>query len=108
MTAFAAANAALFSDRNMAEDVVYRRQGLGPDIIVRGILSAPDETTAFSDTQLQSQTTVLTVQVSAVAEPADGDRFLIADEAYVVMGTPQRDVHRLTWRIVLVPEDMEE
>lgn len=107
MSAFAAANDALFADANMAGDITYLRQGLGPATTVRGIISAPDETTAFSDTVLQSGTLILSVRIADMTEAADGDRFLINGADHVVMGVPRRDIHNLMWRIVLVPEELE-
>lgn len=107
MTAFTLAANAIFADTNMACDVVYLAGGRAPLQTVRGILSAPDDTFQYQDATLSSDTTILSVRVSEIAEPRPGDRFRIAGVEYVADGEPRRDPLRLIWRIALVDEARE-
>ena len=104
MTAFAAATDALFADPNVGRDVSYLPGGLGPAQTVRGVIGAPDDTTAFSDTVLHSGTLFLRVRVSEVPGLAGGDHLIVDAATYVVQKNPRRDTLNLTWRAVLVPE----
>lgn len=94
---FAADLAAILED-GLAVDAVYRAQG-GPDVPVRVIKRAPDDTATWSNTVLGTDTTLLTVAVADVTAPAEGDVFEIDGALYAVQGSPARDARGLRWTV---------
>jgi hypothetical protein len=101
MSVFAAALDAIFADRNMAADAVWREQGVGAPVACRVMRSAPDRISEFSGARLVSDTTVIDVRVSEIANPRLNDRVEIGAEAFVVQATPRRDRERLVWMVEL-------
>lgn len=97
MTAVAAAVAALFRDRNLAVDALYRVGGAGPGIAVRVIRAAPDRTAAFGESRFVTDTMVLEVRVADAPGIAAGDTFEIEGRLHEVRGAPIRDAERLVW-----------
>ncbi len=102
MNAFAAAMDALFADINMAVDATWYPAG-GAPVPVRMIRKAPDEVTSFGAAQILSETTLVDVRVSEMANPKPGDGISIGVENFVIQGEPKRDRDRLIWTIELVP-----
>lgn len=105
MTAFAAADAALFRDPNLSVEVQWQAGGEGPTTPVRAILTQPDRVEGFDGTQILTDSMIATVRSADILSPQAGDYVSIDGEWHVVDGEPQRDAHRLTWRVTLVPED---
>lgn len=103
MSVFAAGIRAIFNDRNLAADVTYRAGGFGAGVSVRAIAAQPDVVLDYQATQIRSDSTLIDVQVSEVAAPAQGDVFVVDGVEMVVDGEPARDDHRLVWRVGLVP-----
>jgi hypothetical protein len=71
---------------------------------VRVIRKAPDEVTAFGAAQILSDTTIIDVRVSEMANPKPGDGVSIGAENFVIQGEPKRDRDRLIWTLELVPQ----
>lgn len=93
-----AADLAAILDDGLAVDASYRAQG-GPDVPVRVIMRAPDDTITRLETVLGSATVILTASVAQVPTPEEGDVFEIGGVIHVVLGDPQRDSRRLRWTI---------
>lgn len=99
MSAFARAIGALFRDRNMSASAVYRSGGdpLDPGLPVRVIKRAPDRFANFGEGRFVTESVMIDVQISEVAELAEGDTLEIAGTSYEVRGKPVRDSERLIW-----------
>jgi hypothetical protein len=104
MNAFAAADAALFRDPNLSVEVAWQAGGEGPTTPIRVILTEPDGVEGFDGTQILTDSMIATVRIADLSAPQGGDYVQVGGDWYVVDGEPQRDVHRLTWRVTLVPE----
>ena len=102
MNAFAVALDALFADVNLGLDATWYPAG-GAPVPVRGIRKAPDEVTAFGAAQILSETMLIDVRVSEMANPKPGDGISIGAENFVIQGEPRRDRDRLIWTIELAP-----
>ena len=102
MTAFAAALDALFQDVNLGLDATWYPSG-GAPVPVRVIRKAPDEVTAFGSAQILSETALIDVRVSEMADPKPGDGIAIGAENFAIQGEPKRDRDRLIWTLELVP-----
>ncbi len=102
MNAFAAAMDAIFADINMAVDAIWYPAG-GAPVPVRVIRKAPDEVTSFGSAQVLSETTLVDVRVSEMANPKPGDGISIGADNFTIQGEPKRDRDRLIWTIELVP-----
>lgn len=98
MTAFAAAMDVLFTDPNLSAAATYIPAGDAARD-VRVIVSRPDVENGFADVRVQSDTMVLKVRVSEVAQPRKGDVFILDGETRLVQGAPVRNRKRLVWRI---------
>lgn len=98
MSAFAAANDILFEDDNLSLAALWKAAGVGPGVLVRVVLSAPDEEIGFRETRLVVGTVILEVRTSDVAALTKGDTFTVGAAVYVVTGDPRRDDMHLTWR----------
>jgi hypothetical protein len=97
MDAFAQAAAAVFNDPNMAAAAIYRAGGFAPDIPVRIIRRRPDVDIGFNERRLSSATVMIHVRVAEVANPADGDVFIVGSEHFRVLGAPQRNDRQMIW-----------
>ncbi len=102
MNAFAAAMDAIFADINMAVDATWYPAGGAPQPI-RVIRKAPDEVTGFGSAQILSETTLVDVRTSEMANPRPEDGISIGAENFVIQGEPRRDRDRLIWTLELVP-----
>jgi hypothetical protein len=99
MTAFAAAIDALFADRNLGMNAIYRAGGADPGTTLRAIVRQPDRIGNFGETRIAAATLVIDVRVSEVVEPAEGDTIEMSGTVYVIQGAPLRDAERLVWTI---------
>ncbi len=102
MTAFAAAMDALFADVNLGLDATWYPAG-GAPVPVRVIRKAPDEVTSFGPAQILSETTIIDVRTSEMANPKPGDGISIGTDNFTIQGEPRRDRDRLIWTIEMVP-----
>jgi hypothetical protein len=92
----------LFADPNLARDAVWR-PAVGDPVPIRIMLRQPDEVASFGESRFATDTTVIDIRVTEVAEPRPGDRIDIDGELLLVQGEPRRDAERLVWRIEAVP-----
>jgi hypothetical protein len=97
MSAFAASIDAIFADPNMAVDA-WHRGGGGTFTECRVSVKAPDELTSFGQSRFVTETVILSVRVSEIAQPGIGDDFLVDGVTYEVIAEPRRDGLRLVWR----------
>lgn len=100
MNAFAAAMDALFQDVNLGVDATWYPAGGAPQP-VRVIRKAPDEVTSFGAAQILSDTTIIDVRISEMANPKPGDGIAIGVENFAIQGEPKRDQDRLLWTLEL-------
>ncbi|MBM9592938.1 head-tail joining protein [Roseitranquillus sediminis] len=102
MSAFTTALDALFADAHLARDVAYTADG-GTPAPVRAIVRRPDDTTAFGDARLWSESARLDLRIAEVPNPRPGDRVEIESEVFLIQGEPVRDRERLVWTVDLRP-----
>ncbi len=102
MNAFAGALDALFADVNLGLDATWY-PAVGAPQPVRVIRKAPDEVTSFGSAQILSETTLVDVRVSEMANPKPGDGISIGADNFTIQGEPKRDRERLLWTLELVP-----
>ena len=95
--AFRAAIDAMFRDRHMASDALYRAGGSGDPVPVRVIKRAPDRIANFGDGRFVADAVLYDVRVSEVAVLAPGDTLEVAGVVYELRGEPVRDAERLVW-----------
>ena len=97
MTAFSTASDALFRDRNLASDAVYRAGGVGDGVTVRVIRRSPDRIASFGEGRYVTASRLLDVRIAEAPQLARGDTFEIAGAVFEVMSDPVRDSQQLTW-----------
>lgn len=95
--AFALAAAAMFADRNIAREAVFRAGGSGPDTPVRIILRRPDQVTGFGDGRYVTGALEVKVPATSVPQLVQGDVFETSDGVFEVRGAPRLDAHGLIW-----------
>ena len=100
--AFSFAIDALFDDVNLGLDATWYPAGGVPQPI-RVIRKAPDEVASFGSAQILSETTLVDVRVSEMANPRPGDGISIGADNFTIQGEPKRDQDRLLWTLELVP-----
>lgn len=103
MSAFSAALATIFNDRNMAADALWLAGGVPPALPIRVIRKAPDEVSDFGQARVFSESVMVDVLVADLAAPERGDRIVISGETFEVQGEPRRDRERLVWTLDLRP-----
>ena len=97
MSAFAAAISAIFRDRNMAHDALYRAGGGGAGVPVRVIKRAPDRFANFGEGRFVAEAILIDVRISEVEQLERGDTFEIGAELFEVRSDPVRDSEQLIW-----------
>lgn len=95
--AFAAAIDAIFRDRNVAEDALWRAGGAGAGIAVRVTRKSPDEMVGFASSRAVMATVLIDVRAGEVPSPASGDTAEVAGDLFDIIGTPVRDELGLVW-----------
>jgi len=103
--AFVAAIDAIFRDANVAEDALWRADGMGGGTAVRVIRKSPDEVVGFGDSRVVLPTVLIDVRRSEVAEPASGDTVEIDSETFEIIAAPTLDSLRLVWTCEAAPQD---
>lgn len=101
-TAFDAAMAVIFADRNIGRTVIYTAEE-SPPREVRAILRRPDDVASFGDARLWSDVARMDLRVAEVSAPRPGDQIIIDGDAFLIQGEPVRDSERLIWTITLAP-----
>lgn len=95
--AFATAIDAIFRDRHVAEDALWRAGGAGAGIAVRVIRKSPDKVTGFASSRAVMATILIDVRATDIPAPAAGDTAEIAGDLFEIMGTHVRDNLCLVW-----------
>ena len=103
MNAFAAAMDRIFANTTMAVDAYWISTGTTEEHAIRAIRRAPDEISSFGSARIISDTTMVDVRVSELAEPQAGDLVIIGTDSFVIQGEPVRDRERLVWTLDLRP-----
>lgn len=94
---FSAALDDLFTDPNLARDVLWRAGGIDPAVPVRAIVRRPDRIGEFGETRILASSMVLEVRVAEAPTLAEGDTIELDGASYVIQGEPVRDGLRLIW-----------
>jgi len=99
VTAIQIAINAVFNDPNIAVDAIWTPAATGVPVPVRAIVAAADRATRFDLMRVQSETLVLDVRISEMANPVAGDAITVLGEDRVIQGHPERDTRRLIWSL---------
>ncbi|KPQ06195.1 MAG: hypothetical protein HLUCCA12_12155 [Rhodobacteraceae bacterium HLUCCA12] len=97
MNAFAASTDILFTDPHLSQAAIYRAGGTGAEVPVRVVRRAPDRLASFGEGRFVTDSVLIDVRTSDIAELAEGDTFEIDGALYEVRGAPVRDGRHLTW-----------
>ena len=103
MTVFAAAMDRIFANPSMAVVALWISGTTSEERTIRVIRRAPDRITEFGAARLMSDTMVLDVRVSDLADPRPGDLIVIGTDSFTIQGEPLRDSDRLIWTLDLRP-----
>jgi hypothetical protein len=103
MTVFAAAMDRIFANPSMAVVALWISGTTSEERTIRVIRRAPDRITEFGAARLMSDTMVLDVRVSDLADPRPGDLIVIGTDSFTIQGEPVRDSDRLIWTLDLRP-----
>lgn len=97
MNAFGAAIDAIFADRNVGEDALWRSGGAGVGVAVRVVRRSPDAVVGFGDSRAVLPSVLIDVRRSDVAAPAAGDIVEVAGDTFEIIATPVADSLGLVW-----------
>lgn len=105
MSAFASGIDMIFTDPNLALDAVWHPAGSGAGSgmgsgagqPVRVIRRAPDRIGSFGEARFVTDSVILDLRTSEVAELARGDVVEIGAERFEIMSDPLRDSEQLIW-----------
>lgn len=103
MTAFANAMDRIFAHPSMAVAALWISGTTSDERTIRVIRRAPDRITEFGAARFVSDTVVLDVRVTDLAEPRPGDLIVIGADSFTIQGEPVRDTDRLIWTLDLRP-----
>jgi hypothetical protein len=103
MTVFAAAMDRIFAHPSMAVAAVWISGTTSQERTVQAIRRAPDRITEFGAGRFVSDTVVLDVRVTDLADPRPGDLIVIGADSFTIQGEPTRDTDRLIWTLDLRP-----
>lgn len=103
MNVFATAMDRIFANPSMAVAALWISGTTSQERPIRVIRRAPDRITEFGAARLMSDTMVLDVRVSDVADPRPGDLIVIGTDSFTIQGEPLRDSDRLIWTLDLRP-----
>lgn len=98
MSAFDTAMQALFADGNLGVAATYL-PSQGGNKSVRVITKAPDLYQNVGQSVIETPSFVLEVQVADCPNLAQGEKFLIGSNTFVVQGEPRKDSAALTWEV---------
>ncbi|ACL60597.1 head-tail joining protein [Methylobacterium nodulans] len=87
MTAFALGVDAMFDDPNMGEDALWRAGGAAPGLPVRLLRLSPEAIVGLGDSRFDLNAMLISVRLSEVPEPAQGDQLDLLDEEGAIMQT---------------------
>jgi hypothetical protein len=87
VTAFALGTDALFDDPNMGEDALWRAGGAAPGLPVRILRLSPEAIVGLGDSRFDLNAMLISVRLSEVPEPAQGDQLDLLDEEGAITQT---------------------
>ena len=97
MFAFLSAIDAIFADRNMGEDAIWRTGGVGAGVAVRVIRKSPDKIVGFGDSRAVMASALIDVRSAEMALPAAGDTVEIDGSLFDIIAEPTADTLQLVW-----------
>ena len=103
MTVFAAAMDRIYANPSLAVAALWISALTSEELTIRVIRRAPDRINEFGAARLMSDTMVLDVRVSDLADPRPGDLIVIGTDSFTIQGEPVRDSDRLIWTLDLRP-----
>ncbi len=103
MTVFAVAMDRIYANPSMAVAALWISGTTSQERSIRVIRRAPDRITDFGTARFVSDSMVLDVRVSDLADPQPGDLIVIGTESFTIQGEPVRDSDRLIWTLDLRP-----
>ena len=103
MTVFAIAMDRIYANPSMAVAALWISATTSDERTIRVIRRAPDRITEFGAARLMSDTMMLDVRVSDLADPRPGDLIVIGTDSFTIQGEPLRDSDRLIWTLDLRP-----
>lgn len=103
MTVFADAMDRIFAHPSMAVAAVWISGTTSQERTIQAIRRAPDRITEFGAARFVSNTVVLDVRVTDLAEPRPGDLIVIGADSFTIQGEPTRDTDQLIWTLDLRP-----
>lgn len=103
MTIFAAAMDRIYGNPSMAVAALWISAVTSEELTIRVIRRAPDRITEFGAARLMSDSMVLDVRVTDLADPRPGDLIVIGTDSFTIQGEPLRDSDRLIWTLDLRP-----
>ncbi len=84
MNAFAAAMDRIFANTTMAVEAHWISTGTTEEHAIRVIRRAPDEISSFGSARILSDTTMVDVRVSELANPRPDDLVIIGTDSFVI------------------------
>ena len=103
MNVFAAAMDRIYANPSMAVAAVWISATTSQERPIRVIRRAPDRITEFGAGRFVSDTMLVDVRVSDLADPRSGDMIIIGTDSFTIQGEPLRDRERLIWTLDLRP-----
>ena len=103
MTIFADAMDLIYANPSMAAAAVWISATTSEERPIRVIRRAPDRITEFAAARFVSDSTMVDVRVSDLADPRPGDLIVIGADSFTIQGEPVRDRERLIWALDLRP-----
>ena len=103
MNVFAAALDRIYANPSMAAAAVWISATTSEERPIRVIRRAPDRITEFGAARFVSDTMMVDVRVSDLADPRQGDLIVIGADSFTIQGEPVRDRERLIWSLDLRP-----
>jgi hypothetical protein len=103
MSVFEAALGRIFGNPSMAVGALWISATTSEERPIRVICRAPDRITEFGAARFVSDTMIVDVRVSDLADPRPGDLIVIGTDSFTIQGEPTRDRERLIWSLDLRP-----
>jgi hypothetical protein len=103
MTVFVAAMDRIYANPSMAVAALWISATTSEETPIRVIRRAPDRITEFGAGRFVSDTMMVDVRVSDLADPRSGDLIIIGADSFTIQGEPIRDRERLIWSLDLRP-----
>ena len=103
MNVFVAAVDRIYANPSMAVAAVWISATTSQERPIRVIRRAPDRITEFGAGRFVSDTMMVDLRVSDLADPRSGDLIIIGADSFTIQGEPVLDCERLLWTLDLRP-----